>query len=382
MMKFGIYVHVPFCEKKCAYCDFLSAPPESDDTVRAYFEALDNEIEEAELPEDDEDECTSIYFGGGTPSFVDVDYIDGALDSLGGKFHFDTWDENIEKTVEVNPASAVYDKLKKYRDVGFNRLSVGLQAKQDRLLKTLGRVHSLADFEETLEAAEKAKFNNVSVDLMFGLPGQTLDDVEESVEYVLGFPIVKHLSCYSLSVEPGTAFESRIKSGELVLPAEDLERDMYHTIQKMTAEKGMDQYEISNFAYPGYESRHNIGYWTLTPYYGFGVGASAFDYRHSRRFSNTKDLGEYLDAPGEKLREDITLTEENMKGDFMYLGLRRLVGVDDADYREMFGSSFFDDYKDQIDKLLDEELIEKDDSRIFLSAKGLDLANQVFMEFV
>lgn len=378
MTALELYVHIPFCVRKCAYCDFPSGPPAGEAAVAAYFDALLAEI--AACPDGGMGEVTTVYFGGGTPSFVAAEWIQKVLAALGEKFHFDPRDDALEKTIEVNPASALEPKLRAYRAMGFNRLSIGCQAAQDRLLAILGRPHTFADFLATYDHAVEAGFTNISADLMAGLPGQSLADMDDSLEAILDLPAIRHLSAYSLIVEPGTPFARRQARGELALPGEDTERAMVHRIKERTKGRGMVQYEISNYAYPGFESRHNTGYWIMTPYRGFGLGAASFDGR--ARWQNTADLAGYQAAPGVARAEDHVLPEEELRGDFMFLGLRRLAGVADGDYRRRFGRSFFDDYGSAIARLKDEGLVMVQGETLGLTDRGLDLANQVFVEFV
>lgn len=389
MNNLEIYVHIPFCVKKCLYCDFCSFASD-EATIRRYIAALIAEIRAFEVPQNTV--VKTVYFGGGTPSYIDAEHIARVVHALEDKFNFDLKeDQAIEATIEVNPASAMAEKLAVYRALGFNRLSVGCQSTDDGLLKTLGRAHTSSDFFETLRHAESAGFTNVSADLMFGLPKQSMRMLIDSAQRIMALPVVKHLSCYSLIVEPGTSFAKMAQTGQLELPDEQTERAMYHEIRKRTAEQGFAQYEISNFAKPGYLSRHNSGYWDLTPYAGFGLGASSlFDAGHPERqqnyerVTNTSDLSAYIQTSGTEKSEKHLLPLKEAKGDFMFLGLRKTAGVRDADYHAKFKSSFFHDYRSEIEEIFNEGLIaiDENDRRIFLTAKGLDLANQAFMVFV
>lgn len=386
-----IYVHIPFCVRKCWYCDFCSFQA-SDETIAVYIDALIAEIRHYNVSENQV--VKTIYFGGGTPSYIDARYIVRVVHALEEKFGLDlSHDDTIEMTIEVNPASAMADKLACYRALGFNRLSVGCQSTDDGLLKKLGRAHTAADFFETMSHAAQAGFTNVSADLMFGLPGQDLPMLVNSAERIMALPIVKHLSCYSLIIEPGTPFEKLMADGKLNLPPEKMERAMYHKIRKLTVAHGFKQYEISNFAKSGFASKHNSGYWDLTPYVGFGLGTSSlYDGgqperdNNYRRVTNTADMTRYVATNGTAKTENHTLSIKEAKGDFMFLGLRKTAGVSDQDYQEKFHTSFFDDYEKEIQEIFDEGLIkikeENNARRIFLTDKGLDLANQAFMVFV
>lgn len=373
-----LYVHWPFCLRKCRYCDFLSGPPASALQMKAYRDALLREIKSAE--KSDNTQIISVYFGGGTPSLVPAEHTKAVLEALSSRYAFDAKGEAVECTIEVNPGAVTKEKLKFYRQMGFNRLSVGCQSVNDHLLKILGRVHTHEDFLGTVRDANEAGFSNLSVDLMVGLPGQTLDDVKTAVREVASLPNVRHLSCYSLIIEEGTPFAEAYAKCELDLPDEDTEREMAHLVTTEAKRQGFDQYEISNYARAGYESHHNSGYWRFLPYRGFGAGAASFDLFRRRRFANAASVPGYIDRKA--LSEDRVLSEDEIRGDFMFLGLRRLAGVSDADYAALFGRSFFDDYAPEIEKLIMEGLLIRDGNTIRLSEKGLDFANRVFMAFV
>ncbi|MFR2404050.1 MAG: coproporphyrinogen-III oxidase family protein, partial [Eubacterium callanderi] len=265
---------------------------------------------------------------------------------------------------------------------GLNRVSMGLQTTSDRGLKALGRIHTCADFVASLDLLVGAGFENISADLMFGLPGQTLEDVRQDIDRLTAFAPIKHISCYSLKIEEGTAFDTLYRQGKLPVPDEGLERQMQHAIIDGLAENGFEQYELSNFARNGWESRHNSLYWVMKPYVGFGLGAASY-YKEERR-TNVMDMEDYcaLVTQGKApVLEAHTLDAQEKKGDFMFLGLRRMCGVDDADYRELFGSSFFEDFE-EIGSLVERGLLTREDQVIRLTPKGQDLANQVFVAFV
>lgn len=373
----GIYIHIPFCVQKCAYCAFASARPRSSGEMSEYIEALCLEIR-AFARSHPGLGARTLYVGGGTPSMLGIDQMERLTAVLSQTFDLS---ETAERTIEVNPASAMKEKLTAYRALGFDRLSIGLQAYQDRLLKLLGRAHSVRDFDETWEHALEAGFANLSADVIFGLPTQSAADLEDTLAALLGHEGLTHLSCYSLSVEPGTAMETAVASGQLALPDEVLERQMYHALVTRLELAGLRQYEISNFARPGFESRHNSAYWDLTPYLGFGLGASSY-YNHER-WTNTLSLDAYLEDPaGAPKSEAHHLSAAERRGDFMFLGLRRKAGVDDRCYREKFGTSFFADYGQEIQSLIMAGLVEKQGLSLRLTPKGMDLADQVFMAFV
>jgi oxygen-independent coproporphyrinogen-3 oxidase len=373
----GIYIHIPFCVQKCAYCAFASARPRSSCEMADYTEALCREIRAFGRAHPGL-RARTLYVGGGTPSMLAVDQMEALVATLGQTFDLTA---AAERTIEVNPASAMKEKLAAYRALGFNRLSIGLQAYQDRLLKLLGRAHSARDFDTTWEHALEAGFINLSADVIFGLPTQSLADLEGTLTALVNRPGLTHLSCYSLSVEPGTPMETAVASGRLTLPDEAIERQMYHTLIKRLEASGLGQYEISNFARPGFESRHNSAYWDLTPYIGFGLGASS--YYNEVRWTNTLSLDAYLKDPaGAPKSEAHQMSVTEQRGDFMFLGLRRKAGVDDRCYRAKFGTSFFADYGPEIQNLLEVGLVEKRGGTLRLTPLGMDLANQVFIAFV
>lgn len=382
-----IYIHIPFCRSKCRYCDFVSWPERDSDQIARYFEALDKEI--AAFLQNRTHPVRSVYFGGGTPSAVDTKYLSKVICALEGKFGFDFKTAAFEKTIEVNPKTVDHKDLQVYKALGFNRISVGVQSFNDRLLQIVGRPYHAADALQTLEDAAAAGFDNISADLMFGLPEQTLADVENTLDRLTKDALVQHVSCYSLIVEPGTVFEKWQREGRLALPEEKVERDMYHLICRRLAENGFEQYEISNFARPGYLSRHNSGYWDLTPYAGFGLGAASLLLENKApgedgaflRKTTTADFDTYLQNPA-ACDEKHRLSKKEAEGDYMFLGLRRTKGVDDKDFQTLFGESIENRYAGEIFSLIEEGLLEREGSRIRLTTLGLDLANQVFMAFV
>lgn len=382
-----IYVHIPFCRSKCRYCDFVSWPEHDGNRVAQYFEALKREI--IAFDGIGARPIRSVYFGGGTPSAVAPAYLAETIAALENKFGFDFQTAVFEKTIEVNPKTVDKNQLRYYRKCGFNRLSVGVQSFNNHLLKTIGRLHTAEEAAMTLRDAAAAGFDNISADLIFGLPGQTLADVDAAIDGLSRFPSVTHISCYSLIIEPGTVFEKWQREGRLCLPSEKIERAMYHRICERLGENGFAQYEISNFARPGYFSRHNSGYWDLTPYTGFGLGAASLLLEKGttnvdgafRRWTTTSDFEAYLKNPTTRT-ENHLLSKREAEGDFMFLGLRKIRGVDDRDFQNTFDESFETRYAEEIPSLIKEGLIQRADTRIKLTDRGLDLANQVFMAFV
>ncbi|NTV90453.1 MAG: oxygen-independent coproporphyrinogen III oxidase [Clostridiales bacterium] len=443
----GLYIHIPFCKCKCNYCDFNSHAGKESLAV-PYFNALKKEISDySEIL--GKRHITSIFIGGGTPSHVDPSLIKELMETVSEKL---IPDNDIEVSIESNPGTLTLEKLQIYRSCGINRLSIGLQAWQDRLLKDLGRIHSSGEYAESIDNAVKAGFTNINADLIFGLPGQTLEDWEETIDNVLatgasgGKPAVTHLSCYSLKIEEDTVFGDRLAAGTLKLPEEELDREMYSLAIKKLAAAGFKQYEISNFALPGYECRHNLVYWKAQEYVGLGAGAHS--YVDSVRYNNIYGIEDYIEAVGNEHEENHNYAyKENHQyidkkeeiSEFMILGLRLTEGVSISEFRSRFKSEISECFGKQIEELRKKGLLAiykpvsaadeagafvaasataasaaaiaaegsaaaastaaeaaaagafaaadsleaaGQDAIIRLTGKGLDLANTVFMEFV
>jgi len=377
----GIYCHVPFCVKKCDYCDFPSFGNPDDSAVKRYFKALQEEIKVFSknnsgkaIPVAD-----TIYFGGGTPSAVNPEYIRQTLELLRKVFSVSA---AVEQTIEINPGTLTLEKAKRYRDMGFNRVSLGLQAWQDVLLKSLGRIHRQQDFIDSMGYLKEAGFENISVDVMYGLPGQRVEDVIETLAALMEFSPT-HLSCYSLILEEGTPMTRREAQGEITLPSEDEERLMHWAVDGYLKTQGYEHYEISSYARPGYESRHNLKYWEMVPYLGFGLGAHGFF--NGTRYGNTPDLNEYCSVIERKQNPGVyepALTEDQIMSDWMLLGLRKLGGIDDQVFQKRFGKSFIKVYAKTIDGLINEGLLVREGSILRLTDHGQNFGNQVFMAFL
>jgi oxygen-independent coproporphyrinogen-3 oxidase len=285
----GVYIHIPFCRSKCYYCDFNSYSGR-EPLAGSYFDALYKEIEIRSASIGDRPVST-VFIGGGTPSLVGPEYIRGLLEVCSKYLRIDA---DAEISIESNPGTLTYESLRSYRMAGINRLSIGLQAWQDRLLKMLGRIHDRRQFTDNLEAAVRAGFDNINTDLIFGLPEQSIEDWAETIEEVTKTGSVRHISCYSLKIEEGTVFGDRFEAGTLQPADDELDRRMYHHAVDALAKKGFRQYEISNFAVPGYECRHNLIYWKAAEYAGFGAGSHS--YLDSVRFNNTAGIEDYIKA--------------------------------------------------------------------------------------
>lgn len=370
MKELGIYVHIPFCKQKCSYCDFVSYSNKND-FVEQYIEMLKQEIKNSTTTEY---EITTIYFGGGTPSYIEDSYIVDILETIKQSYNIS---KDVEITIEVNPGTVTEEKLQKYIKAGINRISIGLQSCNDNLLKTIGRIHSYEEFLNTYELARKVGFKNINVDLMIGLPNQNLKDVKYSLEKIIELK-PEHISVYSLIIEEGTLIERKIESGELELPNENLERKEYWEVKKTLEEFDYKHYEISNFAKPGYESKHNVNCWEQKEYIGFGTAAHS--YVDNKRFSNVETIEEYLQKNEPIVHEIQDL--ENQKKEYMLLGLRKIDGIKISKFKNKFGTNPILEYKDQLNKLVKEKLIEIDLDEIKLTQRGIDLANVVWEKFV
>lgn len=375
--KLGLYIHIPFCKAKCNYCDFNSYSG-LEALVIPYFKALEHEIA-CWSPLIKNNSITSVFIGGGTPSLVEPQLITRLMDSCRNAFNIIS---SAEITIESNPGTLTPEKLKAYRRSGINRLSMGVQACQDRLLRLMGRIHSVSEFDENFKHALDAGFDNINLDLIFGLPGQTREEWRETLEYAVR-PGVTHLSCYSLKIEEGTVFEKRVESGELLPLEDELDRQMYADARDILSHKGFGHYEISNFALPGYECRHNLIYWRAEEY--LGIGAGAHSYVNGRRFNNIYGVRQYIDNSGsfEKLQENFqAIDRQESMSEYMMLGFRLIGGVNSRDFEARYGESLKKVFGEKLERLLKMELIERQADNFRLTEYGLDIANRVFAEFV
>lgn len=374
----GIYIHIPFCQKKCKYCDFISFDNCNMELQEKYIQSLMKEIDNSKI----KNEIKTIYIGGGTPSILDEKYIEEVLKNVRENFKID---DNAEITIEVNPGTVDAEKLQKYKQIGINRLSIGLQSTHDRLLEILGRIHKYEDFVEIYKDARNAGFDNINVDLMLGLPTQTLQEIEKCLQEVIALN-PEHISIYSLILEEGTELEKLIKNKNLEMISEDLEREMYWTTKKILEKNGYMHYEISNFAKKGFQSKHNLSCWNQEEYIGFGV--SAHSYIDKERFSNTDNIKEYIkNAQENNFLKNIVLQEkkqtfEEQAKEYMMLGLRKIDGVSISEFEQKFQVHPLFYFRFEISKLEEEDLIEVDLDNIRVTKKGLDFANRVFEEFV
>lgn len=382
MKKLGIYIHIPFCKQKCFYCDFVSYANQ-DKYFQKYVQALNKEINN--FIDNNEFEVQTIYIGGGTPSLIDAKYIEEILHIFEKR---NLLKEVKEVTIEVNPGTVTEEKLRNYKNSGVNRLSIGLQSTEDKILKQIGRIHCYDDFLNTYKIAREVGFKNINVDLMIGLPNQKIIDVKNSLEKIIKLEPEppNHISVYSLIVEENTPIEKMLESGELELPDEELERNMYWYVKNFLELNGYKHYEISNFAKIGNESKHNLDCWNQKEYVGFGVAAHS--YIDDVRYGNIGNVEEYIKncENGEFGKNKVIDEVENdifsKEKEFMLIGLRKIEGVLIQDFKNKFGENPIFVFKDELKKLVDENLLIVDFDRIKLTNKGLDLANIVWENFI
>lgn len=357
-----LYIHIPFCIKKCLYCDFLSAPS-SEEERQEYMTSLCRQIRSyGELAK--AYHVISIFVGGGTPSILEAVQIQRLFEAVRDTFRIDP---GAEITIEVNPGTVTEEKLTAYRSAGINRMSIGLQSAKDEELERLGRIHTYGEFLDTYRMAREKGFRNINVDLMSAIPGQTEAGWEETLRRVAELG-PEHISAYSLIIEEGTPFYEKYGKGPCAgeLPDEEEERRMYQSTKRILDEYGYGRYEISNYAFPGYECRHNLGYWNRTEYLGIGTGASSL-------LDNSRwDYGE----------EPAKLSLQEQMEEYMFLGLRKMEGVSRAKFEKMFGRGMDEVYGKVLRKMCGLGLLEEAGDFIRLTERGIDVSNAVMCEFL
>jgi oxygen-independent coproporphyrinogen-3 oxidase len=373
----ALYVHIPFCLKKCSYCDFISFPNKFD-YVEKYTDALVKEIR-LYSSVGKKFKLNTVFIGGGTPSSINSIYIEKIMDGI--YKYFDT-NELKEVTIETNPKTLDKEKLVRYRESGINRISMGVQTLNDNLLKILGRIHNTEDFYKNYDLVRNLGFNNVNLDLMFGLPFQTLEDVIYTLKEVIKLEPT-HLSFYGLIVEKGTKFYDLNNRGKLNLPDEDLERAMYHKGMEYLVSNGYEHYEISNFAKKGYECKHNLFYWELKPYIGLGIGAHSNIF--GKRYWNFADIKEYissLDNGSFPVSGEEVIDKDMEMAEYCILGLRLIRGIDKKNFLGRFGIDIKEIYGKIIERHVKGGLLYENENRIYLTKRGLDLSNIVEVDFL
>lgn len=375
MKKLGIYIHIPFCVKKCGYCDFYSVKWD-EESENKYIHSAINEIKSYnELSS--KYVVDSIYIGGGTPSIINPKNLEKIISTIRCLF---TVEENSEISMEANPNS-LWENIKTYGEIGINRLSIGIQSLNDNILKRIGRIHNSKEALQAIDRAISFGFENINADVMFNIPGQTVDDINDTISKLVTKEI-KHISFYSLKLEEGTPMYLLKKNKKIVMPEEDLEREMYYAGRNIMEKHGLMQYEISNFSVKGYECRHNLKYWKQEEY--IGIGPSAHSFLGNVRFSNPSDLTEYITSGENGVFERNTLEEmdeNDIKFEYIMLRLRLTEGLKFADFKNKFSIDFKEAYKEQIKHLTENNLIESDDDAIRLTKRGMDLSNYVFSQF-
>ena len=371
-----LYIHIPFCVRKCNYCDFLSFP-ETDDMIDAYCRALIEEIKQTGERVRGES-VRSVFVGGGTPSILMPEQITEIFLQIRKSFLLEA---DAEITIESNPGTLDEEKLQCYQEIGINRLSIGLQSTDDNCLKRLGRIHNFREFEKNYDQARKVGFTNINIDLMSGLPGQSLSQYEETLRRVTDLN-PEHISSYSLIIEEGTLF---YESEEIVrqLPDEETERKMYEQTRDILNAKGYDRYEISNYARKGKECIHNLGYWEQVPYLGVGLGASS--YYNKARFSNERNLKKYLNIPFlpfEEREEYATVSLREQMEDRMIFGLRKRKGISISQFKKEYGISVREIYGEVIDRYSSMGFLQVEDDVLKLTDAGIDVSNRIFEDFL
>lgn len=374
--KMELYLHIPFCVKKCAYCDFLSFPC-GESVQRQYVDKVIEEIGKVSAGFCGT-KVSSVFVGGGTPSVLNPLWMAEILEQLYKNFEIE---RDAEVSMEANPGTVSKEKLSVYKKAGFNRLSFGLQSADDRELRLLGRIHTYEEFLESFSMARECGFDNLNVDLMSALPGQTVESWMRTLKRVSALE-PEHISAYSLIIEEGTPFYERYGEGRgsRALPDEDTEREMYHKTKEFLKACGYERYEISNYAKRGRECRHNIGYWTGAPYLGLGLGSSS--YVDGRRFKNESDLPAYLSSePGKRMEEEI-LSVKDMEEEFFIVGLRMVQGVRLKEFEERFGKRAEDVYPGLMEKFIREGAAVMENGYFKLTDYGMDVSNYVMAEFL
>ncbi len=373
MKDLRLYIHIPFCKQRCAYCDFVTYDDKSY-LIDSYFKAAGRELD-IYAPTIDNSNIKSVFFGGGTPSLPEASHIGDILRKCNPA-------PGAEISIEINPGTVNREKLQSYYDFGINRISFGVQSFDNDVLMIMGRIHDKATAIKNIKEAYDVGFSNVSLDLIFGYPMQTTETFERSLNMALELGI-KHLSCYSLKVSENTPLHSMIKSKLLPEPDDATDREMYKGALKILREAGFRHYEISNFAKPGYESQHNIGYWKLDEYLGIGVGAHS--YYEGKRFSNTEIPGDYIRLLDQyhipEFNSDIIDEQESMK-EFVILGLRMIDGINTNDFKTRFSKDLFSVFRQEISECTEAGLLKTAGQVVQLTTKGLDFANQVFRKFI
>lgn len=373
MKEVALYIHIPFCKQKCFYCDFPSYA-RKDDLMSEYIEALLIELKEKIKAY----KVRSLFIGGGTPSYLNEENLSKLMKVIKNI----NFIEDAEKTIECNPGTVSEEKFNIMKDGGINRLSFGLQTTKNNLLKGIGRIHTFEAFKDNYNLARSVGFNNINIDMMFGLPNQSVKDWTDSLEEVAKLN-PEHISAYSLIIEEGTPFYKLYNEDKLKLPSEEEEREMYKKCKDILIENGYHQYEISNYAKEGKECLHNEVYWMCDEY--IGVGASSSSYIDGKRIKNIDDLREYIKriGSGESIvDEEIINTKNDDIEEFMFMGLRMNCGIEEEEFKRRFHTDIDNVYKDVIEGNINKGLLERKRGRIYLTDKGIELSNMVMSDMI
>ncbi len=373
LKEISLYIHIPFCKQKCLYCDFPSYSGK-EKFISGYIDALNKEIKDKASSY----KIKSIFIGGGTPSYLDEIELEKLLKCINTL----TLGENLEFTIECNPGSLSEDKLKIMKKYNVNRISMGLQSTKPSLLKEIGRIHTFEEFENNYLLARKVGFKNINIDLMFGLPNQSVEDWRKTLEKIIEFN-PEHISAYILIIEEGTCFYNLYNQDKLNLPSEEKERDMYLLTKKILKENGYSQYEISNFSKDKKECYHNIVYWQLNEYLGLGVSSSS--YIEGKRIKNIDDIELYIKNINSNESVENEIYENNINDDmeeFMFMGLRMIRGIEERDFKERFKKDIDEVYGDVIYKNIKQELLIRNGGRIYLTSRGIEVSNSVMSDFI
>lgn len=369
----SMYIHIPFCQKKCAYCDFLSFDCKNHQIVD-YLKVLNLEI--ATWEKRDKYIVKSIFFGGGTPSILSGQQIINLMACIQNNYELI---DDCEITMECNPGTLTEDKVKNIKESGINRISMGVQSLDMDTLKSLGRIHSDTEFYNQYQLLRHYGFNNINLDIMYALPHQTLEHFKEQLKKVITLA-PEHLSVYGLIIEADTPYEMLYNRQPDIFPDEEVERQMYWLAHDILTKAGYEHYEISNYAKAGLRCKHNEVYWLLEPYIGFGLGASS--YIDDSRFDQTRDIDQYILANGHYDAIKIIRNNDALKEELVFLGLRRLEGVNKAYFKEKTGESLEDVYGQIIKELVEQELLIEDKGHIKLTGRGIDISNHVMSKFI
>jgi len=378
MKKLGLYIHIPFCIKKCKYCDFISYESTPEDIINSYIKNLVTEIEN-KSEEASDYTVDSIFIGGGTPSIISESNIYSIMNAIHKNYKLDNI---IEISIESNPKTLNKEKLQNYLDFGINRLSIGIQSFNDEDLKSLGRIHSVSDFHESYNFAREAGFKNINIDLMFSIPNQSVSNWMKNINEAMKIK-PEHISFYSLKYEEDTVFYNMLMNGELKENDDESDRTMYWDAVNKLKENGYNHYEISNGALDGYECKHNLKYWSMEEFLGFGISASSFFM--GQRYVNEKDLSTYIN--GIKTNKSIILdkhrnNEEDNISEFIFTGLRKLEGINIEKFKEYTKIDIFDRFEKEIEELTEQSLLELENQFLKLTPRGIDISNTVMSKFI